>query len=119
MNRVLSCLVSFEKVEKILADANASAVSTEKLGKKLLSYPIKKQAEGEYFLFNFEAEGEAANNIASTLRLEQDLVLRYLIIRKKESKRRKKHAAKAVETTEEEEVKTKKVTKTTKKETKK
>lgn len=71
----------FSKVEQMIKDANASSVSVEKMGKKQLAYPIKKQTEGEYFLFHFEAEGAAANSIADVLRLEQETVLRYMLLK--------------------------------------
>lgn len=76
----------FSKIEKLVADSQATAVSTQKLGKKNLAYPIRKQTEGNYFLFNFEAPGEAIGAISGNLKLEQESVLRYLITRVKEKK---------------------------------
>jgi len=69
------------KVEKSLKDTSATAVKIEKLGKKTLSYPIARQNEGEYVVVNFEAGGEAVGAISKILRLEQEAILRYLIIK--------------------------------------
>lgn len=74
------------RMQKMLSAVNASAVRVEKLGRKLLAYPIAKQTEGEYLVFNFEAEGAAISEIDQKLRLEQENVLRYLIVKQKETK---------------------------------
>ena len=79
----------FSKIEKIVKDVQASSLASEKLGKKQLAYPIKKQTEAEYFLFNFEAPGESVRTISESLRLEQEAVLRYLITKIKERKSKK------------------------------
>lgn len=76
----------FGKVEKIVKDADSSNVKTTKLGKKNLAYPIAKQVEAEYFVVNFEAEGEAIGKITTKLRLEQESILRYLLSKTKASK---------------------------------
>jgi len=67
------------KLEKFIKDAEIQDLKVEKMGKKLLAFPISKQQEGEYFLFNFEAPGEAIGKITQNLRLEQETILRYLI----------------------------------------
>ena len=69
------------KVEKSIKEAEVSNLKVEKLGKKALAYPIVKQTEGEYVLFNFEAPGETIGAIAKMLRLEREAILRYLILR--------------------------------------
>ena len=72
-----------KKVEKFIEDAKAQNVKVEKLGRKELAYPIKKQKEADYFLFYFDAEGEGIRGIANKIRLEQEAVLRYLVIKAK------------------------------------
>ena len=71
------------KIEKSVKEAEASNLKVEKLGKKVLAYPIAKQQEGEYVLFNFEAPPEAIDVISKMLRLEREAILRYLITRTK------------------------------------
>lgn len=79
-NPKLEAEAIFSRVEKTLKDANAVEIKSTKMGRKQLAYPIKKFTEGEYFVFNFEAEGEAIFGIDNTLRLEQEAILRHLII---------------------------------------
>ncbi|OGD84354.1 30S ribosomal protein S6, partial [Candidatus Curtissbacteria bacterium RBG_13_40_7] len=69
------------RVEKSLKDADATSIRVDKLGKKLLAYPIAKQTEGEYVVINFEAGGEAVGAISKRLKLEQEAILRYLIVK--------------------------------------
>ena len=76
----------YDKIEKLIKGANASSLAGQKLGKKTLSYPIKKQTEAEYFVFNFEAPGESIKTISDALRLEQEAVLRYMIVKQKVTK---------------------------------
>lgn len=73
----------FKKVEGLVKGVNATEIVSQKLGKKSLAYPIKRQTEAEYFLFNFEVEGEAVTSISESLRLEQEDVLRYVILKTK------------------------------------
>jgi len=80
----------FKKIEKVVKDAGASSFLSEKLGKKPLAYPIQKQTEAEYFLFTFEVAGEAVKSISESLRLEQEAVLRYLIVVQKAKGKEKK-----------------------------
>lgn len=89
----------FTKIEKMVKDVSASNVTSQKMGKKLLAYPIKKQAEAEYFIFNFEAPGEAVGQISEGLRLEQEAVLRYMIITTKSAKAKK--ASKVIQESQE------------------
>lgn len=86
----------FDRVEKFLKEANAQNVKSEKMGKKLLAYKIAKQAEGEYFLFNFDADPAEILGLDRKLRLEQEAVLRHLLIKTKPAKAKKASKAKEV-----------------------
>lgn len=68
-----------ERVEKHLKDLAVTDSKKQSLGKKQLAYPIKKVVEAEYFLWTFEAEGAAVNQLDNKLRLEQELILRHLL----------------------------------------
>ena len=48
--------------------------------KHRLTYPIRKQNEGTYYLVNFESDGQAVKKIEPILRLNER-ILRYLISR--------------------------------------
>ena len=78
------------RVEKALKSANASGVKLDKMGKKQLAYTIKKQQEAEFTVINFEAEGSAISELVDMLRLEQEALLRYLLIKPKTYKIKKK-----------------------------
>lgn len=80
----------FEKVEKFLKEAEASNLKSEKMGKKNLAYPIKKQTEAEYFLFNFDAPPSQILQLDRKIRLEQEAVLRHLLIKTKPVRESKK-----------------------------
>ncbi len=92
----------FEKVEKFLKEASAQNVKSEKMGKKLLAYKIAKQTEAEYFLFNFDADPSEILQLDRKIRLEQEGVLRHLLIKTKPIRAKKvSRLAKVKETVEE------------------
>ena len=66
-------------VDSAMKEVSATSVKVDKLGRKLLAYPIAKQTEGEYIVFNFEADGGAIAQIVGKLKLSQETILRYLI----------------------------------------
>lgn len=76
----------FAKIEKMVKDAQATSINSQKLGKKSLAYPIRKLMEAQYFLLSFEAPPEAVAAISESLKLEQEQILRYLLTRVKERK---------------------------------
>jgi len=71
-----------------LADGYASVMESlggkvekrEHWGLKTLAYRIKKNRKGHYVLFNFDASGDAVQELERRMRLSED-VLRYLTIR--------------------------------------
>lgn len=70
-----------DKIEKFLKEIDAASVKIEKLGKKTLAYPIAKQEEAEYLLYNFDAEGKDLKTLADKIRLEQEAILRHMLIK--------------------------------------
>ena len=55
-------------------------INTKEWGKKTLSYPIKKETEGVYYLLEIELQDlEKGGEIRKKLRLEEN-VLRHLLI---------------------------------------
>lgn len=102
------------RVEKVLKSANAQDLKTDKLGKKNLAYTIKKQTEASYTVLSFNVEGSAISDLTDMLRLEQESLLRYLILTKKTRKLRKKVNKKSEKVEEVKEDKKPKVTVVTK-----
>jgi small subunit ribosomal protein S6 len=103
------------RVEKFLKEAEALELKINKLGRKQLAYPIRKQTEAEYFVLNFEAEGANLKSITDKLRLEQEDLLRYMVVSAKAfkpSKRKGKKVEEAVKVEKREAPKVTVVTKT-------
>lgn len=103
------------RVEKFLKEAEALDVKVNKIGKKQLAYPIKKQTEAEYFVLNFEAQGSNLKSVTDKLRLEQEDLLRYMVISTKAFKPSKRKGKKVEEVAKVEKKETPKVTVVTKK----
>ncbi len=78
------------RVEKFIKDAEGTDIKVDKLGKKQLAYPIKKQTEGDFTLLNFGVAGSNLKSIYDKLRLEQEDLLRYLLIKTRAIKVSKK-----------------------------
>lgn len=70
------------RVEKSLKELNGTGIKVDRLGKKALAYPIKKHGDAVYFLVDFEISAEAIKPISDKLRLEQEDLLRYLLLKK-------------------------------------
>ena len=57
--------------------------SVEELGKKRLAYEIKKNKEGYYVIFNFEAKPELIAELERNYRIE-DSVMKFISVRKED-----------------------------------
>lgn len=82
-----------EFIGKFVSDKN-KIISLINLGKKTLSYPIKKEMEGIYWLATLELEGKEVHAINSKLKLEKS-VLRYLFVKVSSKAGEKKEEKKA------------------------
>lgn len=71
------------RVEKLIKEREAVDLAIERLGKKQLAYPINKQQEAEYVIVNFNVSGDAIKPIWDSLRLEQEALLRHLLLKVK------------------------------------
>ena len=99
------------QVEKNLKGASATDLTVDKLGKKPLAYAIKKQTEAEFIVLQFNVEGAAISDLTDILRLEQENLLRYLlVVQKRKKAKQKKFAAKKEEVVVKEEKAKPKVT---------
>ena len=70
-----------EKVKSYIVRYHGTVGEVEEWGKKRLAYEIQHQAEGFYYLINFEGDSETPNGIESELRIYEP-VLRYLVVKK-------------------------------------
>ncbi|MDO8451987.1 MAG: 30S ribosomal protein S6 [bacterium] len=65
-------------IKKLLGSQDMTLSGVTALGKKHLSYPIKKYTEGIYVVVTFTANAAKAGDLASRAKLDTDL-LRYLL----------------------------------------
>jgi len=88
------------RVEKAIKE-KGNNLKVDRLGKKSLAYRIKKQTDANYYVLSFEAEGSFVKPLIDKLRLEQEDLLRFLLLKKVEKKSRRK-TKKVVEEVKEE-----------------
>ena len=66
--------------EEIITSMKGKLTDSKNLGNKKLAYPIKKEATGYYYVFNFEATPEIVAEVDRKARIDES-VLRHMIIR--------------------------------------
>ena len=66
--------------EDIISSMKGKLTDSKNLGNKKLAYPIKKEATGYYYVFNFEATPEIIAEVDRKARIDES-VLRHMIIR--------------------------------------
>lgn len=71
-----------EKIKKIIEKFQGEITLEDSLGKKKLSYPIKKNHQGYYLLYEFDLEGSNLKDLNQNLKLTNE-VLRHVIVKKK------------------------------------
>ena len=66
-----------------LINENGKVESVENMGKKRLAYEIKKNKEGTYMLFNFEAKPDSIAELERVYRIT-DEILKFIVVRKED-----------------------------------
>ena len=66
-----------------LINENGKVESVENMGKKRLAYEIKKNKEGTYLLFNFEAKPDSITELERVYRIT-DEILKFIVVRKED-----------------------------------
>ena len=66
-----------------LINENGKVESVENMGKKKLAYEIKKQKEGTYMLFNFEAKPDSIAELERVYRIT-DEIMKFIVVRKED-----------------------------------
>ncbi len=74
-----------EKIKGIISKANGVLGKEQSPSKRVLAYPIKKNAEGYLASADFESSEDSIKEISKKLKKEKDL-LRYLLIKKEINK---------------------------------
>lgn len=94
MNKYESIIIINPNIEEATAKAleekfvglineNGKLESVEDMGVKKLAYEIKKNKEGHYILFNFEAKPELITELERVYRIA-DEVLKFITVRKED-----------------------------------
>ena len=66
-----------------LINTDGKVVSVEELGNKKLAYEIKKQKEGYYIIFKFEANPALISELERNYRIT-DAVMKHIVIKEEE-----------------------------------
>lgn len=66
-----------------LINKQGKVTSVEEVGMKKLAYEIKKNKEGFYVIYNFEAKPELITELERNYRISDD-VIKFIVIRKDE-----------------------------------
>ncbi|HQA59946.1 MAG: 30S ribosomal protein S6 [Tepidanaerobacteraceae bacterium] len=69
-----------EKFKGLIQEQGGQIDGVDDWGKRRLAYPINKQREGYYFLINFTAKPETAQDLERVYKITNG-VLRYLIVK--------------------------------------
>ena len=64
-----------------LINSEGKVESVEEIGKRKLAYEVKKNKEGYYVLFNFEAKPELIAELERNYRIT-DEVIKFIVVRK-------------------------------------
>lgn len=68
-----------DRVQEVIRSRGGQIDASHDWGSKRLAHPIQKQADGRYFLIEYQAEGDAVAEVERTLRIT-DGVLRYISV---------------------------------------
>lgn len=70
-----------EAVKDYITKYSGSVTNVDEWGRKKLAYPILKQEEAYYYFIKCEGQPELAVELERELRLRNETILRYLIVR--------------------------------------
>ena len=69
-----------EFVYNLIKKNGGNVEKVDRWGKRHLAYPVKKQADGNYVLINFEADPEVIKEIDRVMKIQDD-ILKHLIVK--------------------------------------
>lgn len=78
----------FPQIEEFLAK-DSKIIEKKDFGKRKFAYPVKKEEEGNYYLFHLAINPQEIRGLNLKLKTTED-ILRFLILRIKERKRKVK-----------------------------
>ena len=77
-----------EQIKQFIADFGGIEIQEEQLGKKKLSYPIKKTRNGFYVVVEFTMDSRKVNELEAKIRTQTATIIRHLVINIDEHTRR-------------------------------
>src|SRR5512141_617180 len=75
-----------EAVEQLVQKEGGTVVRVDNIGRRRLAYPIKKQTDGHYVLFEIDGSGQEIMELERRLRVN-DMVIRYITVRVDEERK--------------------------------
>ena len=69
-----------EFVSNLIKKNGGNVEKVDRWGKRHLAYPVKKQADGNYVLINFEADPAVIKEIDRVMKIRDD-ILKHLIVK--------------------------------------
>ena len=69
-----------EFVSNLIKKNGGNVEKVDRWGKRHLAYPVKKQADGNYVLINFEADPAVIKEIDRVMKIQYD-ILEHLIVK--------------------------------------
>lgn len=69
-----------EFVSNLIKKNGGNVEKVDRWGKRHLAYPVKKQADGNYVLINFEADSAVIKEIDRVMKIQDD-ILKHLIVK--------------------------------------
>ena len=69
-----------EFVSNLIKKNGGNVEKVDRWGKRHLAYPVKKQADGNYVLINFEADPAVIKEIDRVTKIQDD-ILKHLIVK--------------------------------------
>ena len=76
-----------ENLQQIITDQGGTISKQENMGRRQLAYPIGRQTEGQYVLFEIDGTGREIAELERRMRVN-DQVIRYITVRVDEDRRR-------------------------------
>lgn len=76
-----------ENLLQVISDQGGSVTKQENMGRRQLAYPIGRQTEGHYVLFEIDGSGREIAELERRMRVN-DQVIRYITVRVDEDRRR-------------------------------
>jgi small subunit ribosomal protein S6 len=76
-----------ENLLQVITDQGGSVTKQENMGRRQLAYPIGRQTEGHYVLFEVDGSGREIAELERRMRVN-DQVIRYITVRVDEDRRR-------------------------------